>query len=152
MAIQLDKSIRTLFGSGTRANVLAVLANSYEPKTAYAISKEIETKPAGVYREVRNLAAAGLLEVRYTSTGTKEYYLADGDLRRLLLRRARIAALEDWFSPARVQEVRNAIQRANRLNVELPIVKPNRSRVSNKEEYERSPAKDRALRKIAAHG
>ncbi len=147
---RLDRSVTLLFGSETRARVLALLANAREPKTAYAISRAIEVRPPKVYKELAKLASVGIVGTRIDESGRRRYFLADEDLRTLLLRRVRLAATDDWFSPARLKEVRTAMERTKRLKVDLPAMKANPSAVPNWEEFQRAPEKDRALKRLAA--
>jgi DNA-binding transcriptional ArsR family regulator len=148
MVIQIDNSIKALFGSETRAKILAVLANSPEPKTAYAISKIIEVKPPRVYKELHKLGSTELLGVRNDPSGRRRYFLADEDLRRMLLRRIRLASTDDWFSAARIHKLKAAMNRAEELEVKLPTTRPNPSSIRNREEFVRPPEKDRALKRV----
>ncbi|MEK6838671.1 MAG: hypothetical protein AABY08_02890, partial [Candidatus Thermoplasmatota archaeon] len=59
------------------------------------------------------------------------------------------ATEDEWFSPARVRERREALERAARIRLTLPESKPNPDAVPNRWEYERPPAKVRALRRVA---
>ncbi len=148
MAFRLSRGVEQLFGSETRAKVLGFLADARTPKTGYQTSKATGIRPPKVYRELRRLAETDFLEI-VEEPGRKRYRMVDEDLRRLLLRRARITSQDEWFSPERVRERRGALERASGIRVSLPESTPNRDAVLNPSEYERSPAKDRALRRFA---
>lgn len=152
MPFRLPQAITAILGSETRARILALLADSNEPKTAYAISRQIEMKPPRVYRELRKLESAGLVGLKPDSKGRRRYYLAEEDLRRFLLRRARLASSEDWFSLARMRAIEEATERLKRIQVKLPPGRPNQAAVPNRGEFLRPPEKDRALRRASAPG
>ena len=148
MAFRVSRGVGQLFGSETRAKVLGFLADARTPKTGYQISKATDVRPPKVYRELRRLAETDFLEV-VEEPGRKRYRMVDEDLRRLLLRCARITSEDEWFSAERVRERRGAFERARGIRLSLPESTPNRNAVLNPSEYERSPAKDRALRRFA---
>lgn len=148
MTFRVGRGVDQLFGSETRAKVLGFLADARTPKTGYQISKATGIRPTKVYGELRRLAETDFLEV-VEEPRRKLYRMVDEDLRKLLLRRARITSEDEWFSPERVRERREALERASRTPLSLPESTPNRDAVLNPSEYERSPAKDRALRRFA---
>lgn len=139
---------RHVFGSGTRVRLLGLLADSDRPLTGYAIAKGIRAPPSKVYRQLRGLRAAGVLEMIEDERGVKRYVLEDDDLRRFLRKRVRVTTAERWFSPERVRRKRKAYDRLRGMEVSPPASRPNREAVSNPQEYERSPYKDRALRRL----
>ncbi len=149
MTFRVGRGVGQLFGSKTRVKVLGFLAEARTPKTGYQISKATGVRPPKVYEQLRRLAETDFLEV-VEERGRKRYRMVDEDLRKLLLRRARITSEDEWFSPERVRERQGAFERASRIPLFLPESTPNRDAVLNPPEYERSPAKDRALRRIAA--
>jgi len=148
MTFQVNPGIRTLFGSETRAKVLGFLADAREPKTGYQVAKATGLKPPKAYRELKGLAETEFVRV-VEEPGRKCFLLVNDDLRRLMLRYARITTGDEWFSPDRVRERREALRRASRIRLRLPESKPNPRAVPNRWEYERPPAKARALRRIA---
>jgi len=148
MAFQVNPGLGTLFGSETRAKVLGFLADAREPKTGYQVAKATGLKPPKAYRELKRLAETEFVRV-VEKPGRKCFLLVNDDLRRLVLRYARITTEDEWFSPDRVRERREALERAARIRLSLPASKPNPAAVPNRWEYERPPAKVRALRRIA---
>ena len=148
MTFQVNPDIATLFGSETRAKVLGFLADARAPKTGYQVAKATGLKPPKAYRELQRLAETEFVRV-VEEPGRKCFLLVNDDLRRLLLRYARITTEDEWFSPDRVRERREVLERASRIRLRLPESRPNPDAVPNRWEYERSPAKARALRRIA---
>src|SRR2546428_13471684 len=110
MAFRVSRGVEQLFGSETRAKVLGFLADARTPKTGYQISKATDIRPPKVYGELRRLAETDFLEV-VEEPGRKRYRMVDEDLRRLLLRCARITSEDEWFSAERVRERRGAFER-----------------------------------------
>jgi len=148
MMFRVNPGIGTLFGSETRAKVLGFLADARAPKTGYQVAKATGLKAPKAYRELRRLAETEFVRV-VEEPGRKCFLLVNDDLRRLLLRYARITTEDEWFSPDRVRERREALERASRIRLRLPESKPSPDAVPNRWEYERPPAKARALRRIA---
>jgi len=148
MTFRVNPALEALFGSATRAKVLGFLANTREPRTGYAISKALDAFPSKVYPELRDLASAGFLRVVATRPGRKAYILVDDDLRRFLAKRFRMIAVEEWFAPAATEERERAAEAMARIKVDLPVLRPRPSAVPNREEFERSAEKDRALARI----
>ena len=148
MTFQINPDIGTLFGSETRAKVLGFLADAREPKTGYQVAKATGLKPPKAYRELQRLAETEFVRV-VEEPRRKCFLLANDDLRRLVLRYVRITTEDEWFSPARVRERRDALERAARIRLTLPESKPNPDAVPNRWEYERPPAKVRALQRVA---
>ncbi len=107
-----------LFGSEVRARVLGVLAESREPKTAYEVSRILDTYPSKVYEALRALEGTSFVEVVGGARG-KRYLLADEDLRKVLLRTVRIAKLDDWFADRarRIEEGRRVLERLPPMEV-----------------------------------
>jgi DNA-binding transcriptional ArsR family regulator len=150
MKFDIDPAIAQLFGSQTRAKVLAVLANSMEPKTGYEISKALGTSPSKVYNVLKRLETSGFLNAIPEGTRFKRYLLADEDLRRLLLKKVRIAVEKDWFSPERVRDREKAFELAKTLVVRVPKARGTPKNIPNRQEFVRPPGKDRALARMAA--
>src|SRR2546428_13858471 len=111
MVFRVSRGVGQLFGSETRAKVLGFLADARTPKTGYQISKATDVRPPKVYRELRRLAETDFLEV-VEEPGRKRYRMGDEDLRRLLLRYARITSEAEWYSTERVRKRRGSVQRA----------------------------------------
>src|SRR2546428_13766898 len=111
MVFRVSRGVGQLFGSETRAKVLGFLADARTPKTGYQISKATDVRPPKVYRELRRLAETDFLEV-VEEPGRKRYRMVDEDLRRLLLRCARITSEDEWFSAERVRERRGGVEAA----------------------------------------
>src|SRR2546428_6616808 len=123
MAFRVSRGVEQLFGSETRAKVLGFLADARTSKTGYQISKATVIRPPKVYGELRRLAETDFLEV-VEEPGRKRYRMVDEDLRRLLLRCARITSEDEWFSAERVRERRGAFERARGIRLSLPESAP----------------------------
>lgn len=148
MTIRVNPDIGTLFGSDTRAKVLGFLADARSPKTGYQVAKATGLKPPKAYGELQRLAETEFVRV-VEEPGRKCFLLVNDDLRRLVLRFARITTDDEWFSADRIRERRRALERAARIRLRLPESRSNPGAVPNRWEYERPRAKVRALRKIA---
>jgi len=145
----LQPGLRRLFGGETRAKVLGLLADATVPKTGYELAKAARANPSKVYGILRDLTEAGLVQALSDRPGVRRYSLADPDLRRFLLRNVRITTIEDWFSPARVQQREARMNRLPRMRFEIRPSRKRRDALPNYREFERPPEKDRALRRIA---
>ena len=150
MKFNVDPAVEQLFGSETRAKVLGVLASSVEPKTGYEISKTLDINPSKVYDVLKRLENSGFLNAVRERSRFKRYFLADEDLRRLLLKRVRIAVEKDWFSPETERDREKAFELARKLVVRLPKATGIPKSIPNRQEFIRPPGKDRALARIAA--
>ncbi len=148
MEFKLDPTIRVLFGSETRAKILGFLANTTEPKSAYAIAKSINVTPSKAYEELRKLAPTDFIKMGYNPSGSKTYLLIDADLRRLMLRRVRLVSSADWFSSSRVRERLNALKQSEGLSLALPTARPNPRAIPNIREFVRPARKDRLLKQM----
>lgn len=148
MADQTGGDLRSLFGSQTRTKLLGSLADSREPQTGYFLANKAGISHSKAYGELRKLRRAEILEIQREASGYKKYILADDDLRRFLLRRIRMTSASEWFSLGRRQERRRTYERLKRSLVELPDFSPDPESIRNKEEFERIPEKDEALRRI----
>ncbi len=149
MTLVLQPALRRLLGGETRARVLGLLADATVPRTGYELAKAARASPSKVYRILRDLAEAGLVQVVSDRPGVRRYSLADSDLRRFLLRHVRITTLQEWFSPARVRRREASL---DRLRPEQFVARPSRMKreqLPNYREFERPPEKDRALRRVA---
>jgi len=145
----LQPALRRVLGGETRARVLGLLADAAVSKTGYELAKAARASPSKVYRILRDLAEADLVQVVSDRPGVRRYSLTDPDLRRFLLRRVRITTLQEWFSPARVRQREASL---DRLRPERFVPRPSRlkrGRLPNYREFERLPEKDRALRRVA---
>ncbi len=138
-----------LFGSEVRAKVLGVLAESREPKTGYEVSKILDTYPSKVYETLRHLEGTPFVEVVGGARG-KRYLLADEDLRRLLLRRVRIAAEDDWFADRarRIAEVETMLERLPPMEIPAISGEPGLRARAILREFARPREKDRILSKM----
>jgi DNA-binding PadR family transcriptional regulator len=150
MKFNIDPAVGQLFGSETRAKVLGVLANSLEPKTGYEISKTLDISPPKVYDVLKRLETSGFLKAVRGRSRSKRYFLADEDLRRLVLKRVRIAVEKDWFSPEMEREREKAFELARKLVVRVPKAMGIPKSIPNRREFMRPPEKDRALARIVA--
>src|SRR5712691_284468 len=115
MAFAINPAIRQLFGSETRARVLGLLADSPGPKTGYELSKALGANASNVYAVLRRLESTGLLGVVTDRSDYKRYFVADEDLRRFLLKKARITREEDWFAPQAVEDRAKLLEFAKQL-------------------------------------
>jgi DNA-binding PadR family transcriptional regulator len=150
MASQARSAGEAVFGSGTRAKVLGYLAQSATPATGYAIAKALEIAFSNVYDELKNLEEWQIVASQLDLKGGKRYRLIEEDLRRFLLRRLRILASDEWFSTGRVADRRARLEDVKGLQIRV-----GRSRIPKKDrpfrmEFERSPGKDRALKRVKA--
>jgi len=150
MKFNIDPAVEQLFGSETRAKVLAILADSLEPKTGYEISKTLDVSPPKVYDVLRRMETSGFLKAITEGSRIKRYFLADEDLRRLLLKKVRIAVAKDWFSPEMVREREKAFELAKKVVVRVPKARGIPKNLPNRQEFIRPREKDRALARIAA--
>lgn len=128
--------------------MLGALADSREPQTGYFLARKAGVYPSKAYGELRKLQEAGILEQREDASGYKKYLLIDDELRRFLRRRVRLTTAEEWFSLERSRERRRAYERLRRSKVELPDFTPEPESVRHREEFERVPEKDEAIRRI----
>lgn len=145
----LPTALRRLLGGETRAKVLGLLADAAVPKTGYQLAKAARASPSKVYAILRDLAQAGLVQTVSNRPGVRQYSLADPDLRRFLLRNVRITTIQEWFSPARVQEREATLGRLKPVRFEIRPSRGRRERLPNYREFERTLEKDRALRRVA---
>lgn len=152
MPDRLEADLQAIFGSQARTRLLGALADSREPQTGYFLAKKAGVFPSKAYGELRKLEKAGILERRQDASGYKRYLLVDADLRSFLSRRIRITSAEEWFSMERRRERRQAYERLRRSRTELPDFTPEPERVRNREEFERPPEKDEAIRRIRDRG
>ena len=149
MSSTLQPALRRLLGGETRARVLGLLADATVPKTGYELAKAARASPSKVYAILRDLADAGLVKSVSNRPGVKAYSLTDPDLRRFLLRNVRITTIEEWFSPARVQQRESMLDRLWPIRFEVRSSRVRREQLPNYREFERPPEKDRALRRVA---
>ena len=144
----LQPGLRRLLGGETRAKVLGLLADATVPKTGYELAKAARASPSKVYGILRDLREAALVQTVWDRPGVTRYSLVDPDLRRFLLRNVRITTIEDWFSPARIQQREARMSRLPPMRFEVRTSRVRREALPNYREFERSPEKDRALRRV----
>jgi DNA-binding PadR family transcriptional regulator len=144
----LQPGLRRLLGGETRAKVLGLLADATVPKTGYELAKAARASPSKVYGILRDLREVGLVQTVWDRPGVRRYSLVDPDLRRFLLRNVRITTIEDWFSPARIQQREARMSRLPPMRFEVRTSRVRREALPNYREFERSPEKDRALRRV----
>jgi DNA-binding transcriptional ArsR family regulator len=145
----LQPALRRLLGGETRARVLGLLADATVPKTGYELAKAARANPSKVYRILRDLTEAGLVQLQWDRPGIRRYSLSDSDLRRFLLRYVRITTLQDWFSPARVRQREASLDRLRPGRFVPRPSRMKREQLPNYREFERPPEKDSALRRVA---
>ena len=150
MAPRKRSSLERLFGSATRTRVLGLLAASRDPMTGYEISKALRIVPAKVYGVLRDMEFAGFVQSVPGRPGSKRYRLVDEDLRGLLSHKARIATARDWFSPEKVREREDVIERAKHIRVSAPTGRPRPSDLPNYREFIRAREKDLVVEKVVA--
>ncbi|TLZ52085.1 MAG: hypothetical protein E6K18_03485 [Methanobacteriota archaeon] len=148
MAFQIPAKVEAVFGSQTRAKVLGYLAGLSVPQTGYAISKNLDIGVSKVYEELKRLEAGGVILSDFDVRGSKRFWLNDEDLRSFLARNMRILPAGDWFSPGRIAERREKFAETSRVRVDLPSVPARDGTPPFAKEFRRTPAKDRALRRI----
>ncbi len=155
MADSCDPALEGAFGSRTRLLTLAALANSDEPLTGYRVALVANLPRPKVYAELRKGIQSGLVE--RVSGG---FRLVDPDLRALLRKRVRIRWDAEWDRSRRgwneetagllragLAEVRARIQQ-NPGYLRPPGWKPPPEARSWQSELDRSPQKDRVLRRV----
>ena len=140
--MRIDPKLVGLFGSETRFRTLAVLAGAHRPLTAYRVGKVGAISMPKVYREISSLGRAGVL--RQEPGG---WVLVNEDVRRLLLKRVRIAWGTDWFDERsrRAEEERTFLERLGRAPHSLP---PKGWKPRDPNRFRRSPTKNRMLRQM----
>jgi len=151
MSFQIAPAIQQLFGGGTRAKVLGLLASSREPKTGYELSKTLDTNPSKVYGVLRGLEGTGLLGVITDRSNYKRYFIADEDLKRFLLKRVRIALEEDWLAPKAAEEREKLLQFARQLTVKIPSAATKPETLFISLDVTRPTEKDWALKQVGAN-
>lgn len=148
MAGQTGGDLKALFGSQTRMKLLGSLADSREPQTGYFLAKKAGISYSKAYDQLRKLRRANILETQQEASGYTKYTLADDDLRRFLLRRLRMTSASEWFSRGRRRERRRTYEQLKRSPVELPDFRAAPGSIRNREEFERIPEKEEALKRI----
>jgi hypothetical protein len=147
--IELDSGVVATFGSATRVLTLAPLASATAPMTAYRIATVSRLQRIKVYAELRRLALSGVTREVKLGKNRSGWELVDPDIRQLLQRRVRITWYGDWQ--------RGTAERAKRADAMIAEAgrwdpsrygPPNRSAVSNPEEFVRPPEKDRVLARM----
>lgn len=143
-------AMERLLGSATRTRVLGLLAATQEPMTGYEISKALRIVPAKVYGVLREMDSTGFVRSVPGRPGSKRYRLEDEDLRRLLLRWVRIATARGWFSPEKVKEREEGIERAKRMRIPGSAARPRPSDLPNYREFIRPREKNLVVQKVVA--
>ena len=101
MALELDPQLAILFGSETRAAVLAALAGASSPLSGYRIAQVADVQPIKAYTELRRLRDAGIvLEIR-GAKGRSVWELPQGDIRTFVGGLARVSWSGDWMNSPR---------------------------------------------------
>jgi DNA-binding transcriptional regulator GbsR (MarR family) len=149
MAFAINPAVGQLFGSETRARVLGLLADSSGPKTGYELAKALGANASKVYAVLRKLEGTGLLGVVTDRSDYKRYFVADDDLRRFLLKKARITLEKDWFAPRAVGDREKLVEFAKQLRVEIPDAVAKPKNLPNFSEFIRPREKDWALKRVA---
>ena len=161
MLEDVDAGLLTLFGSENRALTLAILANASGPLTGYRVAKTFGGQKIKVNKELRKLAAAGIVKGCLTEDGRAGWTVDDPDLCALLRRRIRICFATDW-DKAREGWSRDSNRRLARIESALPDPsrnpdyyrpegwKPSKEVLATLREKVRSPEKDAILRKYGA--
>ncbi|MCI4361407.1 MAG: hypothetical protein L3J91_06845 [Thermoplasmata archaeon] len=137
-----------VFGSSGRVRVLAVLANATTPFTGYRVAKVAGVQPIKAVAELRRLAAAGIVQQVPGRPGSARWVLTDPDLRTFFQRRVRLSWWDDWRRDSRARARRAELAVAGIGPWDFSRYRPNRSAVSNPEEFVRRPGKDRELARL----
>jgi len=143
MPPKIDPSVVALFGSQTRAATLGALANAGQPLTAYRVAKVTGTQVIKVITELRRLEQAGVVATAPTDRGRTGWVLSDRSLQDFLQRRVRIVWAADFGREIDRRIARRTSPR--RLRIDLSRFVPSPESVPNREEFTRSPEKDRIL-------
>ncbi len=147
MSSRSDSGLAGLFGSAARARTLAALASASLPLTGYRIASLAAIQPIKAYSELKRLMSLGFVASRPIRKGTTGWVLADPDIRNLCLKRARLVWEPDWE-----QDVSRRAFKAKSIlgvlgQIDLRRYRPNPAAVTNRSEFVRPRAKDRALRR-----
>ena len=151
MSLPVDPDLAAIFGSEDRVRTLAALANAETPLTAYRVAMLMEMEPPNVYRELKRLRKALVVEVTKTPTGSAGWALNEPHLRSFLRSRLRVSWSEDLAATARAREKRaEAAMRRNALDpLDLSRFEPGRK--PSTAELRRRQRKDRALARARAN-
>jgi hypothetical protein len=142
MRANADPRMTLLFGSGTRATVLTVLANAYQPLSGYRIARTGGVAQPKVHLQLHRLQRAGVVEREDAG-----WVLADSSLRALFQGRGRVLGWEDWTRERQRRELAG-VELAGLLR-DLQHKKPPKDWVPrNQAQYERPPIKDRLNRRL----
>jgi DNA-binding transcriptional ArsR family regulator len=147
--IPLDKRLVAVFGSATRLLALATLASSEVPLTAYRVAKTAGVPRTRVYKELRRLARAGVVEASKGGSGEEVWTLLDPEVRQLLQRRARLTSGWALVASAPGLHARSArILAAYRRHPIDPKKLDGDYRPRRPHEFARDPEKDDILTRI----
>lgn len=143
MPLAVDPDISALFGSETRVRTLAVLANSPAPLTGYRIAQISGDERTKVYDTLRGLARSGIILSARRADGRESWELVDPDLRRMLIRRVRLAGEKEWDSAvaSRVDRAKAFMTAVETMNLH-GFPPPSKETIR---ELRRPEVKDRAL-------
>jgi len=148
MRFTLDPGVAALFGSESRALILAPLANAFDPMTAYRIAAVAQLQRTKVYSELRRLEKAGIVRSSSVADGPTVWTLTDPDLRAFLRRRVRFWSWADWQR----RRSRTSGPRRPRNDwaekFDSSKYRPNPSAVPNPREFRRPREKDRILAEL----
>lgn len=144
----LDPGLVALFGGTTRSRTLAVLSSAAGPMTGYRVAVTAALQPIKTYEELRRLQRTGIVSECMTVQGRMGWELTDEDLRKFFKRRMRISWFQDWDADvSRKSELGQSVV-SRMAKLDPGRYRSNRSLVSNRAEFERPAAKDRALRRV----
>ena len=137
----MDPRLVAVFGSTNRVRVLAALAGSLVPKTAYAIAKMVGILPPKAYEGLKDLEGAGIVSSIRSARGARLYRLDDRELARYLRIRAPIMSDDDL---RRIAEAGESIGNTTSV-LDLRKYRPNPMAVPFRHELQRPASKDREL-------
>ncbi|MDE1821459.1 MAG: hypothetical protein KGJ23_10060 [Euryarchaeota archaeon] len=148
MLESLDPGLACVFGSSTRLGVLATLANSNLPLTAYRVARTLDVNPPKVYTELARLMEAKVVRVSSTENGSRGFSLADPDVAELLRKRVRISSEASWMAEidSRSRSNPEATEIVRALSLEDFPANP--ENVPNRSEFFRPRSKDRTLSRM----
>ena len=148
MLESLDPVLACVFGSSTRLGVLATLANSSQPLTAYRVARTLDVNPAKVYNELSRLLEARVVRESPTESGSRGFSLVDSDVAELLRRRVRLSSEASWMAEVDSRSRSNPEVREIVRSLSLEDFPPNPENVPDRSEFVRPASKDRTLSRL----
>ncbi len=144
----LDPGLACVFGSSTRLGVLAILANSSQPLTAYRIARMLDVNPPKVYTELTRLREAKVVTESPTGNRSRGFSLADPDVAELLRKRVRISSQGAWL--AEVETRSRSVPEVSEIvrSISLEDYPPSPEKVPHRSEFLRPRSKDRTLSRM----